>query len=171
MATRKTNDPAKNPDPITKEPGSHPIGTGIGAAAGGAAGIGGAVAAGAAMGTAAGPVGTAVGAAIGAVAGGLAGKAAAEQINPSAEDNYWRRNYESRPYVSQGAPYEDYRPAYQYGWESRARRGSRKFEDVENELARDWDRAKGTCKMKWDQAKQATKDAWNRIDVHDQDRG
>ncbi len=34
---RRTNDPAANPDPITKAPGSHPIGTGVGAAAGGVA--------------------------------------------------------------------------------------------------------------------------------------
>lgn len=72
---RKTQQDA-NRDPITGEPGSHPVGTGIGAAAGGAA-------AGAAVGTVAGPVGTGIGAAIGAVAGGLGGKAAAEHFNPT----------------------------------------------------------------------------------------
>ncbi len=43
-----------NPDPITNEPGAHPIGTGVGAVAGGAAGA----AAGAAIG---GPVGAGIG--------------------------------------------------------------------------------------------------------------
>jgi uncharacterized protein (TIGR02271 family) len=65
-----------NRDPITGEPGSHPIGTGLGAVAGGAV-------AGAATGTVAGPVGTGVGAAVGAVAGGLAGKAAGEKFDPT----------------------------------------------------------------------------------------
>lgn len=65
-----------NRDPITGEPRSHPIGTGVGAVAGGAA-------AGAAAGTVAGPVGTGLGAAAGAVVGGLAGKAAAEKFNPT----------------------------------------------------------------------------------------
>jgi uncharacterized protein (TIGR02271 family) len=77
-----------NPDPITRQPGSHPVGTGVGAAAGGAAGIGAAAAAGAAAGTAAGPIGTGIGAAAGAVVGGLAGKAAAEHVNPSELDRY-----------------------------------------------------------------------------------
>src|SRR3954452_24037282 len=97
--TNRTNDPAANPDPITKAPGAHPVGTGIGAAAGGAAGVGGAIAAGAAAGSVAGPVGTAVGAAVGAGAGELIGKGVAEAVNPTEEDQYWRSNYANRPYA------------------------------------------------------------------------
>ena len=65
-----------NRDPITGEPGAHPVGTAVGATAG-------AVAAGAAVGSVAGPVGTVVGAAIGAVAGGAAGKGVAETVDPT----------------------------------------------------------------------------------------
>lgn len=159
--------PERNPDPITKAPGSHPIGTGVGAAAGGVAGIGAAVATGAAIGTAVGPVGTAVGAAVGAVvgavAGGLAGKGVAEQINPTIESEYWRKNYTTRPYVTAGASHEDYGPAYKYGWESRGRYREKKFEEVENELARNWERAKGKSRLSWQQAKAASRDAWDRI--------
>src|SRR6186997_2081540 len=108
-----TKDKDTNPDPITGAPGSHPIGTGIGAAGAGAAG--------AAIGAVAGPIGAAVGAVVGAVAGGLAGKGVAEAVNPTAEDAYWRENFSTRPYVAQGTAYDEYRPAYQYGWESRAR--------------------------------------------------
>jgi uncharacterized protein (TIGR02271 family) len=81
MNTQNRNDDPNreqdaNRDPLTGEPGSHPVGTGAGAIAGGAA-------AGAATGTVAGPVGTGIGAAAGAVAGGLAGKGAAEHFNPT----------------------------------------------------------------------------------------
>jgi hypothetical protein len=117
------------------------------------------------MGTVAGPVGTAVGAAIGAVAGGLIGKGVAEGINPTAEEAYWRENYSSRPYVNKGASYDEYAPAYRYGWESRARHSGRNFQDVEPDLSRDWDRARGKSRLKWDQAKLATRDAWERIDM------
>ena len=71
-----------NPDLITGEPGSHPVGTGLGAAGGGAAG--------AAIGSIAGPAGTAAGAVVGAVAGGLGGKDVAEVVDPTGEDKYWR---------------------------------------------------------------------------------
>jgi hypothetical protein len=160
---RKTNDPAANPDPITKTPGAHPVGTGIGAAAGGAAGVGGAIAAGAAMGTVVGPVGTAVGAAAGAVVGGLIGKAAAEEINPSVEHEYWRANYTSRPYVTAGSRYEDYGPAYQYGWEAYSRHGDKDFDDVETDLQSNWEKARGKSRLSWDQARQASRDAWQRV--------
>src|SRR5688572_1837998 len=108
-----------NPDPITGQPGAHPVGAGIGAAVGGAA-----------AGSLAGPVGTVAGAVIGGVAGGYAGKAIEEAIDPTAEDAYWRENYTSRDYVQKGSNYEDYRPAYQYGWESRGQFAGRRFDDV-----------------------------------------
>ena len=39
---------------------------------------------------------------MGAVAGGLAGKGAAEAVNPTVEDEYWRDNYTTRPYATAG---------------------------------------------------------------------
>ncbi len=96
-----------NRDPITDEPGAHPVGTGVGA-------TGGAVA-GAAAGTIGGPVGSMVGGVIGAVVGGLAGKAAAEAINPTAEEAHWRDNYTREPYYEQGRSFDDYGPAYMHG--------------------------------------------------------
>lgn len=136
----------------------HPVGSGVGAAAGAATG--------AAVGTAVGgPVGTLVGAAVGAVAGGLVGHGIAEGINPTAEDAYWRENYQSRPYAKAGSSYDDYQPAYRYGWESRARYSDRKWEDVEPELGRNWnDYNRGSARQTWDEAKLATKDAWHRVE-------
>ena len=139
--------------------GAHPVGTGVGAVAGG---IAGAAVAGAAVGTAVGPVGTVVGAVVGAVAGGLAGHGVAAMIDPSAEDTYWRDNYASRPYVS-GATYDDYGPAYRYGVEGYGRYEGRKFDDVESELSRDWQGARGTSTLAWDKAKHATRESWNRV--------
>ena len=159
----RSNDPATNPDPITKAPGSHPVGTGVGAAAGGAAGIGAAVATGAVAGSVVGPVGTAVGAAIGAVAGGLIGKGVAESVNPTAEHEYWRGNYANRPYADADSEYDDYGPAYQYGWESRQKYADKDFDDVEGDLGRNWELAKGKSQLKWEKAKQASRDAWDRV--------
>ena len=146
-----------NADPITGEPGSHPVGTGLGAAGGAAAGaaVGGAVG---------GPAGAVVGGAAGAVAGGLAGKGAAEVVNPTVEDAYWRENYRMRPYIDSSRPYDFYEPAYRYGWESRTRYLGRRFEDVEPELERDWERFKGNSKLAWREAKEAVRDSWHRVE-------
>lgn len=79
MNMKDASVPDSNPanrDPLTGEPGSHPIGTGIGSAGGAAAGaaIGGAVG---------GPAGALVGGAVGAVAGGATGHAVGEGANPT----------------------------------------------------------------------------------------
>lgn len=163
--TNRTNNPNANPDPITNAPGAHPVGTGLGAAAGGAAGIGGAIAAGAVAGSAVGPIGTAVGAAIGAVAGGLIGKGVAESVNPSVEHQYWRENYSKRPYATAGASYDQFAPAYQFGWESRSQHTDKGFDDVEPTLGQDWENRKGDSNLNWGQARNAVRDAWDRVDA------
>jgi uncharacterized protein YcfJ len=148
----------RNPDPITGEAGSHPIGTGIGAAAAGAA------ATGAAVGLGAGPIGAVIGAAVGAIAGGLAGKAATEAIDPTTEDAYWRENYRSRSYYDASTSYDDMAPAYRYGWESRSQHADRSWDEVEGDLARGWDHTKTKSKIGWEKAKLAARDAWDRVE-------
>jgi len=142
-----------NADPLTGEPGAHPVGVGVGAAVGGAA-------AGAAVGTVAGPVGTAIGAAVGAVVGGLAGKGVAEGVDPTVEDAYWRQNYASRDYAA-GKSYDDYGPAYGYAVNNY--QSGRSFEDAEPELADGWMGARGQSSLGWGEASSAARDAWDRL--------
>ncbi len=146
-----------NRDPLSGEAGSHPIGTGIGAASAGATG--------AAIGAVAGPLGAVIGGAIGAVAGGLAGKGVAEAIDPTAEEAYWRESYSSRSYVAADSNYDDYRPAYEYGWQSRSRYAGKTFDQAETDLQRDWESNRGKSTLSWDRAKLATRDAWDRIET------
>ncbi|MDB5944972.1 MAG: hypothetical protein JWQ13_4538 [Ramlibacter sp.] len=143
-----------NRDPITDEPGAHPVGTGIGA-------TGGAVT-GAAVGAIGGPIGAAVGGVVGAVVGGLAGKAAAEAVNPTAEEAYWRDNYSKEPYYEQGREFDEYAPAYRLGVTGRSR-----YEDwdaAEPRLASEWESSRGGSSLSWPQAQHASRAAWNRID-------
>jgi len=146
-----------NRDPMTGAPGAHSVGVGTGAAGGGIAGavIGSVIA---------GPIGAGVGAVVGAVSGGLAGKGAAEAINPTAEHEFWRTEYEKRPYFTHGTPYEQYGPAFQYGWESRTSHAGKSFNDVESQLSRDWESRRGKSKLSWNHAKGATLDAWQRVE-------
>ena len=143
-----------NRDPLTNEPGAHPVGTGVGAAMGGAA-------AGAAAGAFGGPVGAAIGGVAGAVAGGLAGKAAAEAVNPTEEDAYWRENYEREPYYVGGRTYDHYRPAYELGWSSVGRYEG-DFDAVEPRLADDWRARHATDGLAWTDVRPATRAAWDR---------
>jgi hypothetical protein len=149
--------PTANRDPFSGTPGAHPVGVGIGAAAGG-------IAAGAAAGTlAAGPVGTIVGAAVGAVVGGLGGKAVAEHFDPTVEEQYWRAAYSSEPYYKREFGFDDYAPAYRLGGEAYGRYGDAPFADFENELADDYQRARGKSRLEWNDARDATRAAWTRV--------
>lgn len=144
-----------NRDPITGAPGSHPVGTGVGATGGALAG--------AAAGSLAGPVGTVVGLVAGAVVGGLGGKAVAENVNPTAEDAYWRESYNRESYVLPGSSYDDYGPAYEMGWSTRSSRGDT-FDTVEPALANEWSTRRGASGLDWEQARPATRAAWERAD-------
>jgi hypothetical protein len=153
----KTMGGPANRDPITGAPGAHPVGVGAGSAGAGTAGavIGGVVG---------GPIGAVVGAAIGAVAGGLGGKAAAETVNPTVEDAYWRDNYNKRPYAAKDKTYDHYQPAYKYGWESRMMHGGKQWTDVESDLERKWSSSRGNSQLGWNDARPAARDAWDRLD-------
>ncbi len=148
--------PDANRDPISGEPGAHPVGTGVGAAGGATAGI--------AMGAVAGPVGAVIGGVIGGIAGGLAGKGVAESVNPTAEDAYWSKNYHTEPYYDSSLGYQDYAPAYRHGYTARANAGTRTWEDAEDGLRSGWDKAKGNSRLAWDKAKHAARAAWNRVE-------
>lgn len=147
-----------NRDPITREPGSHPVGTGVGSAGGAAAG--------AALGAPFGPVGVLVGGAIGAVAGGVVGHAAGEKLDPTAEDEYWREAHRVRPYFDQEFSYEaDWAPAYRHGWEARENHPDRRWDDtLESDLGRDWESRRGESRLDWERAREAARDAWDRGD-------
>ncbi|MDX2214096.1 MAG: hypothetical protein SFY66_12480 [Oculatellaceae cyanobacterium bins.114] len=156
---KKTQNRDANLDPISGQPGAHPVGTGVGAAGAGAIGtaIGGAVG---------GPVGAVVGAAVGAVAGGLAGKGVAEKIDPTVENDYWRTNYSTRPYAESSYTYDDYDPAYRTGYEGYSTYSQRgmTYTDAEPHLQTDYEQRRGKGRLAWDKAKHATRDAWDRVE-------
>jgi hypothetical protein len=145
-----------NRDPITGEPGSHPVGTGLGSAGGAAAG--------AAIGSPAGPIGALVGGVIGAIAGGAAGHGIAERVDPTAEEAYWTENFRNEPYYEEGYEYSDYAPAYRMGYERYPSFQGRQYEDAERELEREWEASRGTSRLDWQRARQAARAGWQRIE-------
>lgn len=156
MAAEEREERDLNRDPITDEPGAHPVGTGVGAAGGAMAG--------AAAGAIGGPVGMAVGGVVGAVVGGLAGKAAAEAVNPTAEEAHWRDNYTKEPYYQSGRSFDDYGPAYRLGVDSRTQYQD-EWTAVEPRLASEWESNRGNSTLNWSDASPAARAGWDRADA------
>ncbi len=146
---------SRNPDPITDEPGAHPIEAGIGAAVAGAA-------SGLAAGALAGPVAAAVGAAVGAIAGGYAGKGIGELIDPTSDDNWLRDHFESFEYPEADESFETYEPVYRYGGEVEAKYGDAGWDAIVDDVEKEWAQSQFYPSMKWPKAREAVKDAYRR---------
>lgn len=159
VITRKVvaNEDELNRDPLTGTPGAHPLGTGAGATSGAVAGA----VAGMAVG---GPVGSVIGAAVGAVAGGLAGKDAAEALNPTAEELFWRETFVREPYYVKGKTFEYYAPGFRAGWEGRVRHDGRSFDAAEPELKAAYNLAKTDLGADWQDVSPAARAAWDRVE-------
>jgi hypothetical protein len=134
----------------------HSIGAGTGA-------VGGAIA-GAAVGAAAGPVGSVVGAIAGGVVGAKAGDSLAEAVNPTAYLSDFENKYRSAPYYTDGKEWSDYKPAYQYGYDTYGQYRGKKFDDVEAELERKWDATRAESRLGWNEARSAVQDGWHSIE-------
>ena len=89
-----------------------------------------------------------------------------EEYRWEDEDNYWRGNYQSRPYASSGANYDVYRPGYRFGYDAAYRYEGRDWDAVEPELSRSWNSYEHRGQSTWDQMKAAVRDAWDRVTGH-----
>jgi uncharacterized protein YcfJ len=134
----------------------HSIGEGTGAVAGAVTG--------AAVGSMAGPAGTVIGAVVGGAAGAKAGGGVAEAINPTEYNRHFESTYRDTPYYTAGREWNDYKPAYQYGYDTYGQYRGQRFEDVEPQLARDWDATKANSRLGWNEAKGAVRDGWHHIE-------
>lgn len=168
MDEKSKDETHQNADPITGEPGSHPVGTGVGTAGGGMTGaaIGGAVG---------GPVGAAVGAVIGGVVGAYSGRGVAEAVNPTAEEKYWRENHGTQEWANNETSFDQYAPAYRTGYEGVTKYAGKSYDQIETDLARDYEKNDANPAIPWDRARPAVKAAWHRVSgvtaPRDTDRG
>lgn len=151
-----TDEESLNLDPISQEPGAHPVGAG--AALGGAS-------AGAADGAFGGPVGEVVGV-VGAIAGGLGGKAVAESVNPTLGEAYWRDNYNRESYYESSRAFDGYGPVCRLELQGHAAYDGN-FEDVDSRLAGEWHIQHERSSLSWEQARAASPALVDNDDVID----
>src|SRR3954471_1774516 len=64
-------------------------------------------------------------------------------VDPAAEDAYWRGAHTSEPYYKQGTDFERYAPAYRVGYLGRVKYDGRTYNEIEDELAADYERFQG----------------------------
>ena len=78
-------------------------------------------------------------------------------------DAFWRDNYTTRPYTTADRRYDYYQPAYKYGHEAAFLYGDRAWnEEIEHDLERGWDQARGESTSSWPEVREAVRDAYER---------
>lgn len=85
---------------------------------------------------------------------------AVEEMDPAGEYAYWRDKFVNRPYVQDGASFDDYGPAYVFGIHASAKYADRDFAEVAQELEREWHTVRGDSSLEWAQARDAARDSW-----------
>ena len=78
------------------------------------------------------------------------------------EDEYWRTNFQDRPYVSSEQDYRFFQPSYRFGFDAANRYQNRNWSDVESELSSSWSKYEHRGTSTWEQVKHAVRDAWDR---------
>ena len=94
-------------------------------------------------------------------------KSIVELVDPVAEEAYWREHYMRGTYFERGYTFDDYFPAYRTGWEGRVRYHGRSFDEVDRELARDYQRNRGSSQLDWNRNRHAARAAWERFEHTD----
>lgn len=85
-------------------------------------------------------------------------------VNPdwNNENTYWEDNFATRPYAS-GRTYDDFAPAYEYGFNSYTHYRGAKFDDLkDDELSKGWEQARGKSNLTWAEVREAVRDSYNR---------
>ena len=90
---------------------------------------------------------------------------------PAADlyQHHWRTSFPACPYVGIGMNYEEWEPAFRYGWEtaSRIRADGESFDELASVLEQHWLLARGESSLEWDEAEPAVRDAWEYALAHD----
>jgi hypothetical protein len=91
------------------------------------------------------------------------------------EEEYWREHHSEQPYAKKEFSFEHYAPAYRAGAEAVQKYPGKSFEEIEDDVALDYQRHRVGAALPWDHARHAVHAAWAKlshdIGPRDADRG
>jgi hypothetical protein len=97
-----------------------------------------------------------------------------EWVYPENEAAYWREQHAKQPYAKNSS-YEQYEHAYRTGYNSFQKYPGKKFDEVEESVANDYETGKPDAALPWDTVRPAVSSVWDKmsgvIGPRDFDRG
>lgn len=94
--------------------------------------------------------------------GSTSGESTGSAAEWTKEETYWREHHSKQPYAKD-RPYEHYAPAYKTGFEGAQKYSGRSYDEVEESLASDYEKAQPGSGVPWDSARPAVRAAWDRL--------
>jgi hypothetical protein len=95
-------------------------------------------------------------------------------VFPENEAAYWRQQHSKQPYAKNSS-YGEYEHAYRTGYTSFQKYPGRKFDEVEESVANDYETGKPDSALPWDTVRPAVSSVWDRmsgvVGPRDFDRG
>jgi hypothetical protein len=78
------------------------------------------------------------------------------------DPDYWSGRFPSEPYRDDGDRYEDFEPAYRFGYSLQGQIDD--FDSWESECESLWDSAKEDSRLSWEKARRAIRTAWQHAE-------
>lgn len=78
------------------------------------------------------------------------------------EEAYWPENHSKQPFA-QNRPYSDFAAAYRTGYEGFHKYPGKAYEEIEDELADDYEHAEPGSPLPWDHVRHAVHAAWAKL--------
>ena len=99
----------------------------------------------------------------------------ADEKQWSEAEAHWRKHHANQPYANENSSFEHYAAAYRTGHEAASQHPGKKFEEIEEDLALNYEKHKIGSALPWDTARPAVKAEWDRLGgilgARDSDRG
>jgi hypothetical protein len=95
-------------------------------------------------------------------------------VYPENEAAYWREQHSKQPYAKNSS-YDQYEHAYRTGYTSFQKFRGKKFDEVEESVANDYESGKPDSALPWDTVRPAVSSVWDKmsgvVGPRDFDRG
>jgi hypothetical protein len=86
-----------------------------------------------------------------------------KKIDPAKEEAYWREKHDQQSYAAEKYTYEHYAPAYRTGIQGAVKHAGKEYDEIEDDLALDYEKHRVGSPLPWDEARHAVRAAWDRL--------
>lgn len=85
------------------------------------------------------------------------------KVDLKREEQYWREHHEAQSHATEGTTFEQFAAAYRVGAEAACKYPTKKFHEIEDDVALDYQKHQVGDALPWDQVRSASKAAWARV--------